>query len=859
MGLLFLNAFKGLKYKKVQMIGIILCIVLSTSIYTAMNIALDRMENRYHEYIKEQNVEDFAFVPNIDYATDYTKEEVQELLDTKLKDIPLEQKQLVMKYQMTIGMKDIPNIENLYEAIDYIFNNNGANDQKLESKIAQTQDKYQFDYTKQVTKTATEENMLTLAIPYANDMKIDIPYLIEGAMPQNDNEITVLPKFAEINNITIGSTYQIGDKAYKVVGYAYSPSHIFPLISISRPMFNEKTDNIIFMNQSTFDSFAGVSSSTYVAAFRDHEKMFDFEAIVDMFEGESNIKLSPFAALNILRVNTLEAEIKTDRLFAQYFLYLLLAISIFVIIVITKKRIEDERLQIGVLKSLGYRSFGIAISYLVYPIIGSLLGGLIGFGIGVPLHEVLSKLYVSYFNLPISGFTFNYTYLLQSILVPMILLSALAFIIAIWMLRKKPLQLLKEGSNLKVNLLSRFVTFVTRKLPFKTRFKLSLASRSLGKLLIVTLTAFCTGMLIVLILIGMNMFTSMIDKTFAGLNYDNMVSYQAARTDTSDTDDLVYSASMTFEKVKRKDGTVELVSELRKESKDKLTIAENKNDSEDKDEKTESISATVAGVDDTTHYIEIHDKEGKDIHPEIKEKNDIIINKNMAEIAKVEVGDTIILKDADTEYEWHVVGIQDSFMGLQAYVKRSEISQLLEGKLAYNTRYTCDAKYSSMSNIAKDEADSITSIFNIADLKANMGSQLESSSGSIYFVIGFASVLALVIILVIANIIVEENKKTISLMKVMGYKNKIISQIVLNIYTPFVIISYIAAIPAMKALLEFIVKQLTSDMEMAIPIEFSFVKALIGLVGLLIAYYVAIFISRRTLNKVPLSVALKRE
>lgn len=164
-----------------------------------------------------------------------------------------------------------------------------------------------------------------------------------------------------------------------------------------------------------------------------------------------------------------------------------------------------------------------------------------------------------------------------------------------------------------------------------------------------------------------------------------------------------------------------------------------------------------------------------------------------------------------------------------------------------------------MSNIDEDESNKITNIFNISTLKKNMENQMSVYNGSIYMVISFASVLALIILLVIANVIVEENKKTISLMKVMGYKTNEISKIVLNIYTPFIIIAYILSIPAMEGLLKYIMNVIAKEMEMNIPISLSIPKAIIGLIGLLVGYYIAIFISRKSLNKVPLSVALKRE
>lgn len=843
MGLLFLNALKGLKKKKVQMVGIIFCILLATGIYTAMSSALDRMEDRYHNYLREQNVEDFAFTPKIDYSKDYTVSEIEELKKNELKDIPESQMDIVNKYEMTIGISDFPNSDILYQYIDYIFNSNGANDKKLKEKVSPALEKYDFSYYKEISKVDTEDKKLYKAIPYDKNKDINIPYLVKGSMPENKDEITVLPSFAKNNNINIGDNYSIGDKEYKVVGFAYSPDHILPIISINSPIFSEKNHNISYMTSDTFEEFPGIKETAYVGAFNDKDKILDFETLADMFKNDENISLDAMSVIRISRVNALEAEIKTDRIFAKYFMYLLLAISVFVIIVITKKRIDDERLQIGVLKALGYNRIKIAISYLVYPIFGSIIGGAIGFFAGAFASGYLSNIYLSYFNMPIDGYRFNINYLLEDIFVPLIILSLLAFLIAIFMLRKKPLKLLKEGSNLKVNFFSKFVTFVTKKLPFKTRFRYSLASRSLGKLLIVTLTSFCTGLLIVLVLIGLNMFSSMLDKTFAGMKLKNQVAYIGTMSGYSDTEDYIYTTNMTLEEVISSNG-------------DSHKIERKKDDSED----IEDYTVNVNGIDKELRLLEAKDKDGNNVYPKLVNDDDIIVNQNIAKIADASVGDILVFKSGDKEFRYKVVAIDNSFMGGSAYVKRAPLAKEFENdEAAYNIKFTNDDKYSSMSNLSKEETEKIANIMSIEDLRENLENQMSSSNGAIYFVIIFASIMAFVIILIIANIVVEENKKTISLMKVMGYNDKNISSIVLNIYTPFIIIAYLLSIPAMKKLLEFIVSKLTGSIDFAIPIEFSFGKALIGLAGLLISYFIAIFISRRTLNKVPLSVALKRE
>ena len=63
----------------------------------------------------------------------------------------------------------------------------------------------------------------------------------------------------------------------------------------------------------------------------------------------------------------------------------------------------------------------------------------------------------------------------------------------------------------------------------------------------------------------------------------------------------------------------------------------------------------------------------------------------------------------------------------------------------------------------------------------------------------------------------------------------------------------------MIKLLKWIIDLLVGDMDMVIPVTLSPTMAILGLIALVIAYYLAINISRRVLNKVPLAVALKRE
>lgn len=841
MGLLFINALKGLRRKKVQMLGIILMVLLSTGIYVTMNTAIDRLEDRYYNYLDSQNVEDFAFDVVIDLEKDISLEDLEQYRLNQLQNLTETEKKIIDLYQyslMTGQSLDtqtsyyIKSILKKYE-VDILIGN---------QKLDKIKDEYDFTYEVERSKTVFDKDTMIKVIPYEKDTIINKTYLVDGDFPTNDNEITILPDYAKENDLKIGDTYKIGEKEYKIVGFTYAPDYIYPMIDISNPIFDESKNNIVFMSENDYKVVSGVNDNTYSLVFNyDYERTFEMsdsdneDPMMKLFDEESDtIAMSQNTVIRMARISALQLEFGVTRKFADYFLYLLLGVSVFIITVITKKRIDDERLQIGVLKSLGYNRLSIACSYLVYPIIGSLIGGALGYLLGIITHYPITELYRSYYTIPLDNFNFDFSYLLTSLLLPTIFLSIISYLIAIFMLRKKPLQLLKEGSNLKVNLLSKLVNKITKPLPFDYRFKYSLASRSLGKLLVVSLTSFCTGLLIVLTLIGMNLFNNMIDTSFEGMNYDYMVILnQTNNQEKEENSDLILSQSLDLKEIKGVDGnTLEV----------------------------EDRTISLSGMDADLNYFEILNEDKEDISDKLLDEDGIIISQTLKEVLEVDIGDTLVFEIDNQKVEYQVIDVCEEYMSLSGYVNRNGLSKKLGlEEFSYNQFATTDKKYQSMDNLSDEQLDNISRIVSITDLKENIANQMEQMNGSIYIVIAFASVMALIIIAVIANIVVEENKRTISLMKVMGYNNKKISRIVLNIYTPFVIIAYLLSIPCMISLLKWIISLLVGDMDMVIPVTFSPVMALIGLIGLVFAYYLAIAISRRVLNKVPLAVALKRE
>lgn len=825
MRMLFINSFSSLRKKKLQLIGIILLVFLSTCVYTMMNMAVDKVEDRYNEYLVKQNVEDLSISVNIDYKNSFTYSDILNIKGNY--QFAPDEQYIINLFLMCTSSNNCT--EEFLGKTDLIFQKYDINKDKNAEILKDLSRKYKFDYEISISKLLQEGDLLYKVFPFNENKKINKPYLLKSSFPKEKGEITVLEGFAKSNNLKIKDKLIIGEKEYTIVGFAYASDHIYPLINISTPIFNQEKHNIIFMNNEDYLEFKGIEEKVNSIKFKTENKADE------MLSKENKIKLSTNDQIRSARIKTPEVQFKSNRIFAESFLYLLLAVSAIIILVIAKKRIDDERLQVGVLKALGYSRSSIALSYLLYPIIGGIVGGILGFTFGYLLNPIVTNVFVNYFNMPIVSLPIDYSYLIKSTVIPVLVLSVLTYLIFLYMLRHDALYLLKEGSNIKVNIFSRIVSKLTSFLPYKERVRISLANRSLGKLLIVSLSSFLTGLLIVFILITHNLFSYIVGSSFKNINYDYVVEYIKPIDKINLVDDLVLSRTYDVSKVYDKDGKIKELNERKDGSKNTISIE---------------------GIDKELHYFELFNSNNKKISTDLSEGK-IIINKNISKVMGIEKGDKIVFKDLNFKYT--VFDISESFNGFVSYVDRKEFSDALKTSYSYNKKYSKDSVYSNYSNIEKEEIDNILSLFSVKDLEKNMNVSLDTYSVSLYIVISFASLMIFIIVLIIANIVIEENRRTIALMKAIGYKKKEINSIVLNMYTPFIIISYIISIPVMIKILEYIVSILSKDIGLAIPISISYLKAFIGLLILLVGYYIAMFISKRTLNKIPLAVALKRE
>lgn len=128
---------------------------------------------------------------------------------------------------------------------------------------------------------------------------------------------------------------------------------------------------------------------------------------------------------------------------------------------------------------------------------------------------------------------------------------------------------------------------------------------------------------------------------------------------------------------------------------------------------------------------------------------------------------------------------------------------------------------------------------------------------SLLVMVGVAMILGSLMMVLITTFIIEENQKQISILKVMGYRKKEISKMVLTIYFPFVMVAYFISIPITRLGIDYLMTLIASELPIAIPTDFTFIQFLIGGLFVVMTYFISLRLSRMQLDNVSLHEVLK--
>ncbi|WP_027624937.1 ABC transporter permease [Clostridium lundense] len=688
------------------------------------------------------------------------------------------------------------------EDASFIISRKLNNIEALESKFNMS-----IEETKSIDYSVSKNKILRI---FRENTKVNIPAIIEGKA-LSDMNILIDPSYAKANKLNIGDNIKIYNQNFTISGFMSLPNYIYPLKSESTIMNDPNSFGIAVMKKNDFD-ILNKGSISYSIRFNGDRILLDdrISQFKDYLITENVFILSWLNVTDNPRVTYMTAKLAgIDEMSSSMPISILLLTCILTAIIMWRM-LKREAVIIGTLYALGYRKREIIKHYLLYPLIISLLGGVLGTILGIITLKPMITYYVSYFNIPVSSLSFNINYVIMSILLPVIFLITCSYFVVNKSLKDSPVELMKgvKKKN-KVSFIERSLKLDNLK--FNTKFKIREQLRSIARSVFLLLGIIMATMLLLMGFTAKSSMNYLIKNSFSEAFKYN---YQ-----------YVFN-SIQNGKPEKGEAFSEIPFSLKSDSK---------------------LTFTVYGVSPNSQYISFKDKAGS-----ILKSDKIIITRPLADKLNIIPKNTIkLINRLDSkEYNITVDSIAETYVGEHIYMPLDKLNDMLKFPSSSYIGLWSKEKLDIPENklLATVTIDDMRNAFN------TMTQPLQAVIAGITFI---SFIIGLIVIYVVTSITIEENKENISLMKVLGYRNKEIYSLILNSSSSIVVIGYILGVPLLLASMRILFKSITKDMSVSFPVTINYIYVLIGFVIIYLTYEISKLLSRRKIDKISMTEALK--
>ena len=443
------------------------------------------------------------------------------------------------------------------------------------------------------------------------------------------------------------------------------------------------------------------------------------------------------------------------------------------------RMIADDRTQIGTLKALGYSDLAITLKYAIYALFAAVLGSTIGITLGMLFFPLaIYKAYSIMYDLPALIITFP-----VGIIIISLIIAAIATVFAaVWAclreLRGEPSHLMrpKPPKSGKHVLLEKIPWF-WKNLSFQSKITVRNTFRNMQRCLMTVFgVAGCTG----LVLCGFGLYDSVSDIMTRQFEENPISEYDFQIVFSEEQDPSVSTALATISSDSRVDSAM-------------LVSMQSMTGSSERVEKDYDVYVFVPqAADRLGNYINLIDPD-TGLELSLDDRGAIITEK-FAKDTKTDVGDTITVTDADgNDYEIRVAGIVENYTFHYIYLSRT----------AYGAIFGKDASFTyamgTLTNKVKTEAanavsgsvtdktllatdlmknDFINAVSYKTDTMDSFTEIIDALSFIIIVFIAAAAVLAFVVLYNLSNMNIQERKREIATLKVLGfYDNEVSSYI----------------------------------------------------------------------------------
>lgn len=439
------------------------------------------------------------------------------------------------------------------------------------------------------------------------------------------------------------------------------------------------------------------------------------------------------------------------------------------------RMVQENRTEIGTFKALGYSRRSIITHYLIYSLSASLIGSLIGISFGFKLFPpLIMSAYSSLYSIPDSLKPFNVSLALQASLIAVVFVTAAAVASTMEELREVPASLMrpKAPKSGKVILLEK-ITVIWKRLSFTKKVTARNIFRYKQRLLMTVIgIAACTSLMITAFGLKSGI-VGATEKQFSDIYRYDMSATLSKSIDSAKKDETkasimkdsnITSVLFTY----TKNGSVKNTDGLSEDAY--VVVPENKENINKYINLTMNGKALALGDDG------------------------VIITEKFSRLINKKAGNTIEITINDKTVRAKIASVTEQYVQHYIYMSPAYYQKLTGEAMQYNSLYGLLKNTSdSAENITSKTVTGISGIGSVnfkRNMQIDMGKSIKSINSVVLVLIASAGVLAFVVIYNLTNINVNERRRELATIKLLGFFNH---ELALYIYRENIILTVIGS------------------------------------------------------------------
>ena len=632
--------------------------------------------------------------------------------------------------------------------------------------------------------------------------KINLYSITEGNDIAKNDEVIISEGYAVFNKIALGDSIKIGNKNYTITGFFQRPDYLYMLPNENDSYKNVTTFFLAYVTNEEFEKIGGYNCNYLVRYEKDNQ--LEFRKTIN----EKYYMNSYLSAKENMRIDMVKMQADMFVVMSYIILAVMPLIVVVLVSIVIKRKVKSEQRLIGTLSALGYKRINLMLHYAGFAMIPGLLGGILATILTMCGAQTFGQLCLMDYEPMRIQCKMNFEIAVLGIIIPtvMYVISAMN---AVYKLTKKDTVLLLNGNsdqgekNYKNVLVKQKISF---KIKYAVRSLIGNPSRTFVVFLGIFLGSFIS-------LLGYSLLDTMENTKQNMIDEIGTFEYQYVLNELIDSNQY--------------GGELIIMSSLENQNGELFNIW---------------------GTSNENPFLSLKDMEGNQINLD----EGYFVTSVFAMLQNVKAGDDFVLLNPYTleEFSVKIKGIINNDMQNAIFCNKKNASKILG----------IDENYSNviMSDVPLEIPESkIIRTIKKADSKEsfeNMSSQMDVM---IYFLIAIGIIICVASIYIAVNMLISENKSNISMLKVLGYDDKMINSIVLNINHILLPIGYLCSIPFvflsanwfMAFLAEFIGALPKSYIA---PESFLYTAIVVS-----VSYFGSIFLLRKKVSKINMVESLK--